>query len=258
VEPLFECRFEYDWLSEVARKLGHYDAFTHGGKNVRGLLEESYNDILDNEPGMPDFETFRKNGIYRYKKKPHFIAFQENVRDLENHPFPTPSGKIEIFSPRLHEKNDPLLIPAIPKYVPSFEGPEDPRIAQYPFQLMGWHTKRRTHSTHDNNPHMDRYDPHLLWINPRDAEAADVQENDWVNVWNDRGRIRIRAHVTDRIVPGVLALSQGGWYTPDEKGVDIRGCVNTLSTSRPTPLAKGNPQHSNLVALSKSDRVVSV
>ncbi|MDR2136947.1 MAG: molybdopterin-dependent oxidoreductase, partial [Synergistaceae bacterium] len=251
VEPLFECRFEYDWLSEVAHKLGYGDAFTHGGKNVRGLLEESYNGILDNEPDMPDFETFRKNGIYRYKKKPHFIAFEENIRDPENHPFPTPSGKIEIFSPRLHEKNDPAEIPAIPKYVPSFEGPGDPRIEKYPFQLMGWHTKRRTHSTHDNNVRMDRYAPHRVWINPQDAESANVRENDWVNVWNDRGCIRIQAHVTDKIVRGVLAISQGGWYTPDEKGVDLRGCVNTLSTARPTPLAKGNPQHSNLVALSK-------
>jgi anaerobic dimethyl sulfoxide reductase subunit A len=249
VEPLFECRFEYDWLSEAARKLGHYEAFTHGGKDLRGLLEESYNNILGNEPDMPDFETFRKNGIYRYKKKPCFIAFEENVRG--SRPFPTPSGKIEIFSPRLHEKNNPLEIPAIPKYVPSFEGPQDPRAEKYPFQLVGWHTKRRTHSTHDNNLDMDRYDPHRVWINSKDAESLDIREDDWVNVSNDRGCIRIQAHVTDRIVRGVLAISQGGWYTPDEEGVDVRGCVNTLSTARPTPLAKGNPQHSNLVALSK-------
>jgi len=250
VEPLFECRFEYEWLSEVARALGCYDRFTHGGRDVRGLLKESYDDVSGDEPGMPDFETFRKNGIYRYKDNPHFIAFEENVRDPENHPFPTPSGKIEIFSPRLHARNNPLEIPAIPKYVPAFEGPEDPRIEKYPFQLMGWHTKRRTHSTHDNNPNMERLALHRVWINPEDAKSRNIRENDRVNVFNDRGRVQMRVHVTDRIVRGVLAISQGGWYTPDEAGVDIRGCVNTLSTARPTPLAKGNPQHSNLVDLS--------
>ncbi|MDR2179856.1 MAG: molybdopterin-dependent oxidoreductase [Synergistaceae bacterium] len=250
VDPLFECRFEYEWLSEVARKLGHYSAFTHGGKDLHGLLKESYNNILVNEPDMPDFEAFRKNGIYRYQKKRHCIAFEENVRDPANHPFPTPSGKIEIFSPRLYAKNNPSEIPPIPKYVPSFEGPGDPRIEKYPFQLMGWHTKRRTHSTHDNNRRMDRYDLHRVWVNPKDAESVHVSEGDWVNVSNDRGCIRIRVHVTDRIVRGVLAISQGGWYSPDEDGVDLRGCINTVSTARPTPLAKGNPQHSNLVALS--------
>ncbi|MDR1874526.1 MAG: molybdopterin-dependent oxidoreductase, partial [Synergistaceae bacterium] len=121
-EPLFECRFEYDWLSDVARHLGHHASFTHGGKELRELLREAYEGILDNEPGMPDFDTFRREGIYRYRDNRHFIAFEENIRDPGNHPFPTPSGKIEIFSPRLHEMGNPTEIPAIPKYVPSFEG----------------------------------------------------------------------------------------------------------------------------------------
>jgi Tat-targeted selenate reductase subunit YnfE len=29
------------------------------------------------------------------------------------------------------------------------------------------------------------------------------------------------------------------------------GCVNTLTTHRPSPLAKGNPQHTNLVEIEK-------
>jgi anaerobic dimethyl sulfoxide reductase subunit A len=243
--PLFECRFEYDWLSDVARELGCYDAFTRGGQSVRGLLEEGYSKIRAARPDMPDFEAFRKRGAHYYES-PRFVAFEANVRDFENHPFPTPSGKIEIFSPRLHALNNPSEIPAIPKYVPSFEGPEDPLFTKYPLQLIGWHTRRRTHSIHDNNPAMDRLEPQKLWIHPADAGDRNIRENDQVEVFNDRGRIRIRAHLTDRIVRGVLAIPQGGWHTL-EAGVDVRGCINTLSTARPTPLAKGNPQHSNLV-----------
>jgi anaerobic dimethyl sulfoxide reductase subunit A len=251
VEPLFECRFEYDWLADVARKLGHYQAFTHGGKDLRGLLRESYEAILGNERGMPDFDAFRGRGIHRYRENPHFVAFQANVSDPEHNPFPTPSGKIEIFSPRLLAKNNPREIPAIPKYVPSFEGPGDPLYSRYPFQLVGWHTRRRCHSIHDNNPNMERLEPHKLWIHPEDAKGKSVGEDDWVEVFNDRGRLRIRVHVTDRVVRGVLALSQGGWYQPDANGVDLRGCLNTLSTAKPTPLAKGNPQHSNLVDIER-------
>jgi anaerobic dimethyl sulfoxide reductase subunit A len=247
VAPLFECRFEYDWLADLARRLGHCEAFTHGGKNLREILEESYNAVRDDEAGMPDFETFRRNGIYRYRENPHFVAFETNVKDPERHPFPTPSGKIEIFSPRLYAKNNPREIPPIPKYVPSFEGPGDPLFARYPFQLVGWHTKRRCHSIHDNNPDMDGLEPHKAWIHPADAQKKDIREDDWVELFNDRGRMRIRAHVTERVIQGVLAVSQGAWYEPDETGADVHGCINTLSTARPTPLAKGNPQHSNLV-----------
>lgn len=247
IEPLFECRFEFDWLSDVARKLGLYDQFTGGGKDLRGLLEESYNAYVAaiGEPGAPDFETFRRDGIYRSPGELSFIAFEENVRGPQL-PFSTPSGKIEIFSQRLHAMSNPLEIPAIPKYVPSFEGPGDPQIKRYPFQLIGWHSKRRANSTHDNNPVMDKLEPHRVWINTQDAEAGGIREDDWVEVFNDRGRVRIQARVTDRIIRGVLAIPQGGWYTPDARGVDTRG-INTLSTARPTPLANGNPQHSNLV-----------
>jgi anaerobic dimethyl sulfoxide reductase subunit A len=250
IEPLFECRFEYDWLSETARKMGHYDAFTHGGKTLRERLRESYNGLRAAEPELPDFETFRERGVHHYAKKRPFVAFEENIRD--SRPFPTPSGKIEIFSPRLHAKGNPAEIPAIPKYVPSFEGPGDPLFAKYPFQLAGWHTKRRTHSVHENNPDIERLEPQRLWIHPADAESRGIGEGDWLDVFNDRGRVRMKAHVTDRIVRGVLAAPQGAWYTPDGEGTDVRGCLNTLSTARPTPLAKGNPQHSNLVDIAPS------
>jgi anaerobic dimethyl sulfoxide reductase subunit A len=246
VEPLFECRFEYDWMADVARKLGHGDAFTHGGKSLRELLRESWDKLRETKKGLPDFDAFRARGIHRWERRKPFVAFEENIRDPERHPFPTPSGKIEIFSPRLAARGNPSEIPAIPKYVPSFEGPEDPLASKYPFQLVGWHTKRRTHSVHDNNPDMEFLEPQRLWIHPEDAGSRGVGEGDWVEVFNDRGRTRMRARVTERVVRGVLAAPQGAWYSP-EGGIDVRGCVNTITTARPTPLAKGNPQHSNLV-----------
>ena len=95
---------------------------------------------------------------------------------------------------------------------------------------------------------MEELDPPALWIHPADAAARGIQNGDLVEVFNDRGRVRIPAKVTRRIVQGVTAMSQGGWYTPDRQGVDTRGSINVLTRAdRPTPLAKGNPQHTNLV-----------
>ena len=66
----------------------------------------------------------------------------------------------------------------------------------------------------------------------------------------DRGRGRVPAIVTKRIRQGVAAMAQGGWFTPDENGTDTRGCINVLTSTRhPSPLAKGNPQHTNLVEI---------
>ena len=41
-------------------------------------------------------------------------------------------------------------------------------------------------------------------------------------------------------------MPQGAWYTPDAEGTDCRGSINVLTAYRPTPLAFGNPQHTNL------------
>lgn len=54
-------------------------------------------------------------------------------------------------------------------------------------------------------------------------------------------------------MPGVSAMGQGAWHQADMTGdkVDHGGCINTLTTMRPSPLAKGNPQHTNLVEIEK-------
>jgi anaerobic dimethyl sulfoxide reductase subunit A len=94
---------------------------------------------------------------------------------------------------------------------------------------------------------MDRIESPAVYINRDDARKLNITDNTFVEVWNDRGKIRVKAAVSDTIIPGVLAMSQGAWYSPDTHKTDIRGSVNVLTTSVPTPLAKGNPQHSNLV-----------
>jgi anaerobic dimethyl sulfoxide reductase subunit A len=86
-----------------------------------------------------------------------------------------------------------------------------------------------------------------LWINSFDARQRGIFDGDEVEVYNDRGRIKIIAHVTQKIIKGVVGMPQGAWYEADDKGCDKGGSINVLTTSKPTPLAKGNPQHSNLV-----------
>ncbi len=70
-------------------------------------------------------------------------------------------------------------------------------------------------------------------------------------MFNDRGRIRIRVRVTPRIAPGVVSVPQGAWFDPDADGVDVGGSTNTLTSLHPSPLAKGNAQHTNLVQVER-------
>lgn len=48
-------------------------------------------------------------------------------------------------------------------------------------------------------------------------------------------------------------MGQGAWHEANMSGdkIDHGGCVNTLTTLRPSPLAKGKPQHTSLVEIEK-------
>lgn len=251
IEPLYECRFEYDWLADVAEKLGLKEAFTEG-RTAGEWLRFCYDHLRTTETELPDYDELRSAGIYRYKKSEPRIAFEQECRDPLRHPFPTGSGKIELFSESVYRTEFRDFFPAIPRYVAPAEGPEDPLTARYPLQLVGWHTKRRCHSIHDNNRAMNALDPQALWIHPEDASLRQIRDGDEVTIWNDRGTIRIKAHLSPRMMRGVVALSQGAWYDPDAGGTDRAGSINVLTALKPTPYARGNPQHTNLVEVQRT------
>jgi anaerobic dimethyl sulfoxide reductase subunit A len=57
----------------------------------------------------------------------------------------------------------------------------------------------------------------------------------------------LACRLTERILPGVVDIPQGAWWTPDENGIDRRGCVNVLTSERWTPLAFGTAQQTIMV-----------
>jgi anaerobic dimethyl sulfoxide reductase subunit A len=179
------------------------------------------------------------------------VAFADFRDDPQANPLPTATGKIEIYSPGLAEYGEPDEIPAIPKYIPEWEGVGDPLRERYPLMMVGHHAVQRVHSTFDNVDSMREAHPQALWINPLDAGKRGIENGDQVRVFNDRGEAHLPAFVTNRIRPGVTSMPQGAWYTPNADGVDTRGCTNVLTKYHPTPLAKGSSQHTILVAVER-------
>lgn len=251
IPPIFDARNEYDWIGEVARRLGLWEQWSLGRNTAEEWLEVFYDELRQKKPELPPYEQFKAEGGYAYQNPKCYIAYEKQISDPEHHKFATPSGKIEIFSKRLYEMGDPVSIPALPVYTPCPEGPEDPLREKFPLQLIGWHTKRRSHTNHDGNDWLIEVEPQDVWIHPKDAQARDIHNGDSVIVFNDRGRMKIRAKVTERVISGVAAIAQGAWFKPDAQGTDTQGSINILTSTRPTPLAKGNPQHTNLVEIRK-------
>jgi anaerobic dimethyl sulfoxide reductase subunit A len=166
--------------------------------------------------------------------EPH-VAFHKQIRDPDHYPFPTPSGKIEIFCQRIADFKHTDVLPAVPKYVEGWEGPTDQKHTKYPLQLITTHPRGRVHSIFHNIHWYRELEPHEIWMNPVDAELRNINYHERVKVFNDRGAISLLAKVTDRIMPGVVAIYEGAWYEPELSGLDQGGCANVLTREEYSP-----------------------
>lgn len=242
VEPLYESKSQLDIANELADK----------------LCVSNFNDKTDEEllrefvkgTDIPDYDTYHKKGGYKLELSEPFVSFKANIEDFHNTPFPTPSGKIEIYSQTIADMKNPY-IPPIPKYIETWENLDDPLVEKYPLQLISTHIKRRANSQFDALPWLRETVPQAIWINTSDARTRDIENGGLVRVFNDRGCLIISARVTERIMPGVVDIPEGGWYKPDKSGVDIGGCINVLTRDIPSP-AGAMPSNTVLVQIEKA------
>ena len=241
IEPLYESKSHFDIAVALAARMGISD-FTDKTEDewLRHVVKGS---------DIPDYDEFRRNGIYRPKIAKQYVAFKKEIEDPANYPFATPSGKIEFYSQRLADMDNPK-IPPIPKYIETWESLNDPLAEKYPLQLTTTQFKRRAHSQFETIPWLRELQEHVVQLNPIDAEARGIRDGDEVMVFNDRGKMVIRAQTTERIMPGVVDIGEGAWYDPDEAGVDRGGCANVLTSDEISP-GGAVPYHTALVQVQK-------
>jgi anaerobic selenocysteine-containing dehydrogenase len=123
--------------------------------------------------------------------------------------FNTASGKVEIYCKLLEDHGyDPL-----PTYHEPPEGPvTTPELAkEYPLIAMtGPRTAMYTHSQFRNIPALRQKMPEpLVEMNPATAEGLNIKDGDRVKVESVRGEIRLKAKITEDILPGLVSIPHG-------------------------------------------------
>jgi anaerobic selenocysteine-containing dehydrogenase len=137
------------------------------------------------------------------------LAAEGGIRPLNishvAHPdlkFPTPSGKIELYS----ERAVGLGLPPLPVYEP-------PAASPYPLALQQGRTLTHFHAFYDHGralPSLAKADPEpALWISPADAAKRGVGDGATIRIHNARGQMRARARVTNKIPAGTVWMRDG-------------------------------------------------
>ncbi|MGH7387850.1 MAG: molybdopterin-containing oxidoreductase family protein [Candidatus Rokuibacteriota bacterium] len=181
-------------LRELARRLDLDDFWPWVGAD--GPSEEGPIDALLDHPSTrhATVAALRAEGGMRALEVSH-VAYPDRV-------FDTPSGKVELYS----ERAKSLGLPPLPVHVPL-------PASRSPLVFRQGRTLTAFHGFYDHGlalPTLARADPEpVLWISPDDAGARGVADGAPIRLSNERGEMTARAHVTDRIPPGVVWMRDG-------------------------------------------------
>jgi biotin/methionine sulfoxide reductase len=261
IEPIGQARSDFAIFAGLADRFGRRAAFTEGRAEMDFLrhIYERARDRTKTNLQWPDFERFWETG---YLETPEaeapYILFEQFRRDPDLHPLNTPSRRIEIFSQTIAKFNY-ADCPGHPTWIEPREWLGGANAARFPLHLLTTQPATRLHGQMDmgrvsQESKIAGREP--MRINPADAEARGVADGDVVRVHNDRGAILAGAVLSGDIRPGVIEISTGAWYDPEQPGVigslDKHGNPNVLTADRGTSrLAQGPSAQSTLVEVEK-------
>jgi len=176
--------------------------------------------------------------------------------------FPTPTGRVEIYSEITQMYGKDYDIDPIPFYEEPAQSPySDPELAkEYPLVLTtGARLPVYYHSEHRANPLQRELYPHPeLDINPETAKELGVEHGDWVWIETKTGKIRMKARVTNGVDPRVISTKHGWWQGCRELGLPGYGWdganANVLISGEEHDIAVGVPgARSQLAKVYKAD-----
>jgi biotin/methionine sulfoxide reductase len=232
VERYAEARDDHEIFAGLAERLGFAQAFTEG-RSPRQWLASIYEPtrLALRERGLaaPDFEAFWEAGELILPTLPWSGGpLRDFRRNPDAAPLRTPSGKIEITSATIAGFGYPDC-PGYPAWLSPSEAPDTGTAARYPLRLIANQPATRLHSQLDfgatsQAAKVKGREP--VRIHPKDAAARGIRNGDVVRLYNDRGACLAGAVLSEALRPGVVQLSTGAWYDPEDPAAEAPLCVH--------------------------------
>ena len=195
IEPLHESWSEWKFFTELAKRLGMEDKFP-----------------WKTEEEMVAFELAPSGFSFDYllNEKPEGVVYAAKSYERQEGLFRSPSGRIEIYSEAFEKVGfDPL-----PTFLEPERGPKRGKkdfLKKYPLILStGSRNLYYTHSQHRNVEALRKIYPEpMAEISPATAKQFGIQNGDPVVVETNRGQVRMKAGVDDRVADGVVLVPHG-------------------------------------------------
>jgi thiosulfate reductase/polysulfide reductase chain A len=188
LEPRFDTRSDWEILCGLSKRLG-----------LAPLGFDSIEDIwkYQLEPTGVTIKDFDGTGMAPLAPKPSY-------RKVEELKFKTPSGKIEVITPRL--ENAGLL---------SLKPYESPVREEGKFRIAFGRCPVHTQGHTVNNPLLfEQMDENVLWLNKNAGGKMGIQDGEEVEISSKSGRTgRIKVKLTEFIHPEAVFMVHGFGHT---------------------------------------------
>ncbi len=203
VAPLAERRSDTWVIFELSKRLGLGDRFWQGN------IEAGY--AYELAPTGLTLERLKESpGGITVAVAPRYQKYSETDEKDFPRGFATPSKKVELYSHAFAAHGYPPL--------PDYEEPamsllSRPDLAtEYPLVLTNAKFTTFIHSQQRALPSLRKSSPEpTAELHPETAAGYGIKNEEWIIVESPKGSIRVRAHVTDRIIPGVVCCQHGWW-----------------------------------------------
>ena len=258
VEPFKEAKSDFDIFKGIAKKMDIENLFTEG-RDEEDWQKWIYQETSVKSKSLknidfPSYQEFRKIGWFKVPPpKENTIMLKDFREDPTKFPLSTPSGKIEIYSKTVDSFNYDDC-PGHPTWLEPCEWLGS-KNKNYPLHLISNQPKNKLHSQMDHGGYSKSFkikDREPIEMNSVDASSRGINEGDIVKLFNDRGACLAGVNINDNIRPGVVQISTGAWYDPEDsknlKTICKHGNPNVLTKDKGTSkLGQGPIAHSCLI-----------
>ncbi len=226
-----------EMFRRLARAMGYDEpCFSQSDEDmIRELIDPEVNPLFE---GV-SFEQLQRNGWAR--------ANTDSPRRLgvNSGKWPTPSGKIEIYSEALAE----LGVDPLPAHVDETEGLSSAAASgRYPLQVISAATHYFIGASFQHVPRLQEMMARPTFeVSAADAGARGIGNGDYCRLYNDRGEVFGHALIVDGLLPGVIGAQKQLQGSRQRGGVN----VNALISQREADMGRGPVFFSTLAQIER-------
>jgi anaerobic selenocysteine-containing dehydrogenase len=254
IRPPGECVSNIDMFRRLAGAMGFDDeywtlsldemllrSYDWSAPQMEGITLEKLKRVgyMRLNVGAPDVRAPHANG--NFKTPTGRCEFASTVAEAGNFVVPIWRSGYEAMQPR-------TFVDPVPNYIPPVEAADINPAAEFALNLVSPKPHAFLNTQYGNEfTQQRRQGEQVVVIHPSDAAPRNIENGDYVQIYNNRGSFDARAEISEDVAAGIVMTNVGYWPGLTRSGT----AVNSTTAARHSNLGMAGTFSDNLVNVKK-------